>query len=782
MNYPLISEYKESILNAEENFGKLADLRPVLDGRGNPVMSSGNFAVVFKMTDGKKDYAIKCFTKDQEGREEAYRQICDYLPCVPSQYMVRTEYMEKELFVDTKQSDDEEFPVLKMDWVDGISLDRYIKDIRDDQYRRIRLADEFRGMAFWLLGQEFAHGDLKPDNIIVTDDGRLVLVDYDGMFVPSMSGQEARELGTPLYRYKGRTLKDFDVFADDYACTFIMMVLAANCIEPMDFDRFTSSDVKDILQHFAPYMEHRQVAPYIAAFLLTASCGRLDRQVLYPLLSHRSTGMPPLTVPQPQAPKRNDAHNISQTLTRTFTVNGVSFEMIPIEGGTFTMGATPEQGSDASGSEKPAHQVTLSSYAIGKYEVTQALWTAVMGNNPSRFKGDNLPVEQVSWDDCQKFIKKLNSLTGQNFRLPTEAEREFAARGGGKSNGYKYSGSNDWDEVAWYWNNSGSKTHAVGTKKPNELGIYDMSGNVWEWCNDWSGDYQSTAVTNPTGPSSGISRVFRGGSWNDDARCCRVSRRSWCSPDYRVNDMGLRLALLSMIFNVNGVSFEMIPVEGGTFTMGATPEQGSDAYDWEKPAHKVTLSSYAIGKYEVTQALWTAVMGNNPSKFKGDDLPVECVSWYDCREFIKKLNSLTGQKFRLPTEAEWEFAARGGRKSKGYKYSGSNDLDEVAWYRDNSGYQTHAVGTKKPNELGIYDMSGNVLEWCNDPWQDNYQPYAVTDPSPVSGRFRVNRGGSWNFTARFCRVSLRDEGDPGYRGDGLGLRLALQFQQVHSLK
>lgn len=545
MNYPLISEYKAAILDAEDNFDKLADLRPVLDGRGEPVMSSGNFAVVFKMTDGKKNYAIKCFTKDQEGREEAYRQICDYLPSVPSQYMVRTEYLEKELFVDTNhQSDDEEFPVLKMDWVDGISLDRYIKDIRDDQQKRIRLADEFRGIAFWLLSQEFAHGDLKPDNIIVTNDGRLVLVDYDGMFVPAMSGQEARELGTPFYRYKGRTLKDFDVFADDYACTFIMMVLAANCIEPMDFDCFTSPDVKDILQHFAPYLEQRQVAPYIAAFLLTASCGRLDRQVLYPLLSHRSVNMTPLIIPQPQAPTRNVAPNIFTTLPRTFTVNGVSFKMIPVEGGTFTMGATPEQGGDAFDNEKPAHKVTLSSYAIGKYEVTQALWTAVMGSNPSKFKGDELPVEQVSWNDCQEFIKKLNSLTGNNFRLPTEAEWEFAARGGRKSKGYKYSGSNNLDEVAWYDDNSDDMTHAVGTKRPNELGIYDMSGNVWEWCNDWWQDkYMPSAVTDPTGPTSGRSRVLRGGSWGSDAGYCRVSGRDRDAPARRNYFLGLRLAL-----------------------------------------------------------------------------------------------------------------------------------------------------------------------------------------------------------------------------------------------
>ena len=153
----------------------------------------------------------------------------------------------------------------------------------------------------------------------------------------------------------------------------------------------------------------------------------------------------------------------------------------------------------------------------------------------------------------------------------------------------------------------------------------------------------------------------------------------------------------------------MVYVSGGTFTMGATSEQGSDAYDWEKPAHSVTLSGYYIGKYEVTQELWKAVMGSNPSRFKGDNLPVEQVSWDDVQEFLRKLNAMTGKRYRLPTEAEWEFAARGGNSSRGYKYSGSNSLGSVAWYYDNSGSRTHAVGTKSPNELGIYDMSGPRL-------------------------------------------------------------------------
>ena len=226
-------------------------------------------------------------------------------------------------------------------------------------------------------------------------------------------------------------------------------------------------------------------------------------------------------------------------------------------------------------------------------------------------------------------------------------------------------------------------------------------------------------------------------------------------------------------FTVNGVSFEMVRVEGGTFHMGATSEQKDEAWDREKPVHSVTLSSYYIGKTEVTQALWQAVMGSNPSYFKGSALPVESVSWDDCQEFIQKLNRLTGRNFRLPTEAEWEFACRGGNNSRGYKYSGSNYIDNVAWYRDNSGGKTHPVGTKAPNELGIYDMSGNVWERCSD-WYADYTSYSQTDPTgPQSGSYRVRRGGCWYYGAGLCRSSLRIHSDPTDRNINLGLRLAL---------
>ena len=254
-------------------------------------------------------------------------------------------------------------------------------------------------------------------------------------------------------------------------------------------------------------------------------------------------------------------------------------------------------------------------------------------------------------------------------------------------------------------------------------------------------------------------------------------------------------------YTVNGVTFKMIQVDAGTFTMGATEEQGSDAYSDESPTHQVTLSSFAIGQTEVTQELWLAVMGSNPSWFNGTgnpnhgsshsndcgtnlQRPVECVSWNDCQEFISRLNQITGKNFRLPTEAEWEFAARGGNFSQGYKYAGSNNIDDVAWYGSNAsedsqfgvgGNGPQTVGTKLPNEIGLYDMSGNVAEWCQDKY-GSYSAEAQTNPAGVaSGSEYVVRGGSWLRIPRICRVSSRSKDVPTWYSERVGLRLALQF-------
>ena len=269
--------------------------------------------------------------------------------------------------------------------------------------------------------------------------------------------------------------------------------------------------------------------------------------------------------------KSNDSEEDSPTKPGTFktfkeTVNGVSFEMVAVdgamsnrlcnprrqvssemksvEGGSFMMGS-----NDGDTVEMPIHRVTLSDFYMGKTEVTQALWKAVMGNNPSYFTGDNLPVETVSWDDVQEFIIKLNRLTGKKYRLPTEAEWEYAA-GGGSANRTKYAGTDVESSVgnyAWYDSystNSGDQAHEVATKLPNVLGLYDMSGNVWEWCNDWYGYYSANDQVNPTGPASGSYRVIRGGSWNDCLSGCRVVGRVCFKPDLSIISLGFRLCLV----------------------------------------------------------------------------------------------------------------------------------------------------------------------------------------------------------------------------------------------
>ena len=244
MQYPLISEYVDAIRSAEDNFDKLNNLRPVLDDNGNPIMSSGNFAVVFKMKDvnTSKLYAVKCFIKEQEGREEAYRKIADELEFVQSTYLAKVKYYDRELFVDTNGSDDNEFPVLLMDWVEGETLDKYIRQNINDTYALEMLAYNFSRLAMWLLPQPFAHGDLKPNNILVQHDGSLALVDYDGMFVPAMHGQKSRELGSPDFRHPLRSEADFNEHIDDFPAISILLSLRLIAFEPSLLKKYGAAD------------------------------------------------------------------------------------------------------------------------------------------------------------------------------------------------------------------------------------------------------------------------------------------------------------------------------------------------------------------------------------------------------------------------------------------------------------------------------------------------------------------------------------------------------------
>ena len=555
----------------------------------------------------------------------------------------------------------------------------------------------------------------------------------------------------------------------------------------------------------------------------------------------------------------------------TFTVDKVPFKMIKVDGGTFMMGS-----NSGSSNEKPVHEVTLSPYYIGETEVTQALWKAAGCINRSYYKNSRLPIHDVMWVECQEFIRRLNVLTGYRFSLPTEAQWEFAARGGNESDGYLYAGSDDIESVAWYHDNSnvdGKWIHEVATKQPNELGIYDMSGNVDEWCLDLYYAYSAAAQVDPSWP--GVEEEYdncaiRGGCCLTAASLCRVTSRSYFSNQQLEHSHGLRLALQdenpvalgvsednvemmegdmatvtitngkgnyrvissdeqvaiaatqnSMMYiiamgigtatvtieddqsdlqarvlvrvgkecTVGDVTFRMMPVEGGTFMMGNTWDQRLSFGDGDDACtvHEVTLSSYSIGQTEVTQELWTAVMGYNPSEhnewqnFINPQGPVDNVSWDDCLEFISRLNELTGLHFRLPTEAEWEFAARGGNRSRHYRYSGSRYIDEVAWYESNADnwqggglYGPQTVALLLPNELGLYDMSGNVWEYCQD-WYAPYSTEPQTNPTgPSTGTERIIRGGSFIEGSNECKCAKRhytDNYDEG--GNTIGFRLAM---------
>ena len=464
----------------------------------------------------------------------------------------------------------------------------------------------------------------------------------------------------------------------------------------------------------------------------------------------------------------------------TQEVNGVNFEMVLVYGGGFWMGSQSEEADDY---EQPEHYVTLNSFYIGKYEVTQGQWRAVMGNNPSWFqKGDNYPVDRVSWDDIQEFIHKLNQMTGKNYRLPTEAEWEYAARGGTSWERY-----GDIDSISWHGGNTDGSYHPVGLKQPNAYGLYDMLGNVEEWVQDWYGPFTTEPKTNPSGPSSGSDKVIRGGNWGNIAKCIRASYRYQFTPCLPFRDIGFRLGLdveydgvqsnndkdslknrqLSDMQSIEVVNrIEMVRINASTFQMGSN---SSETRWLEGPVHQVTLNDFYIGKYPVTQGQWVAVMGSNPSCFqKGDNYPVEQVSWDNVQEFIHKLNQMTGKNYRLPTEAEWEYAARGGTSEERY-----GNIDSIAWYKENSDGSTFEVGKKQPNVYGLYDMLGNVYEWVQD-WNAPYTSSEKSNPvGPSSGTAKVVRGGSWSDDSNSVRATFRDRSSPRVRLNILGFRLAM---------
>ena len=531
------------------------------------------------------------------------------------------------------------------------------------------------------------------------------------------------------------------------------------------------------------------------------------------------------------------------TKEREQITNSIGMKLSLIPKGSFMMMSIPHDVPPEGKAPEVPHQVTLSKdYYLCTTEVTQGQYEKLMGSNPSVFQQGKVggidtsthPVDQVSWKAAVEFCKQLSELpeekkAGRVYRLPTEAEWEYACRAGTTTAYYFGDDPESLDDYGWYEKNSGrkttivgrglpvttgSQTQAVGQKLPNAFGLYDMHGNLQEWCSDWSAPYPQTAVIDPVGPETGEFRVCRDGCVNWGAESAKSAERGASAPFVGFYMIGFRVAMsvsgrvteepapLDAVKPVSasraavaqsawadhlgvsvastnsiGMSFKVIPA--GEFIMGdkdgATP-------------HKVRLTKpFHLGVHEVTQAQYDTVAGTNPSYFKGSQKPVEQVSWAEAVAFCELLSALpeekeAGRVYRLPTEAEWEFACRAGTHTD---YSFGDDvkwLGDYAWASLISNTQTHPVGKLLPNPFGLFDMHANVDEWCSD-WSTSYDEYPLVDPAgPGTGGSRVVRGGNYSSSDNECRSGARSSADPLHGHWFHGFRVAMNPSEIRPKK
>ena len=498
--------------------------------------------------------------------------------------------------------------------------------------------------------------------------------------------------------------------------------------------------------------------------------------------------------------------------TLTFKVNNSSDEFMlkKVGGGDYSMEYMYE-------SQVKTVKGTLSDFYICPVEVTNKLWNDVMGWRPEgqTNNGDSYPVSNVNYYDIVKeggFIDRLNTIcadqlpSGKRFALPTEAQWEYAARGGQKSNGYKYSGSNTLDEVAWYADNSDGSTHPVGLKQPNELGLYDMTGNVWEWTRDNFVYFDKLTLNqgfNYVCNANNNYRVTRGGSYGTKQTGLETAYHTWLGMHQSYPNRGLRLVLVDdfneeklveptrpdnvLTFAVNngtvGYYLPMVEVKGGNYEL--VYER-----DGEQKTVSGTLSDFYICQTETMNYIWETVMGSTPQgQSESEGLyPVTMINYEDITKsggFLDKLNTMcadqlpAGMQFALATEAEWHYAAHGGRKSQGYIYAGSNTIGDVAWYSGNAEQASHFVASRQPNELGLYDLSGNVWEYCNDWYADlaDLPADQGTDyAGPESGMLIVGCGGCYNSEPHTCTYSYHGrEIEHNGRDATVGFRIVLRL-------
>ena len=561
----------------------------------------------------------------------------------------------------------------------------------------------------------------------------------------------------------------------------------------------------------------------------------------------------PVSTAKQTAPDKKHVEPPKIDYTNSF---GMKFAKIPA--GEFSMGSTPEEVQEIleqnrgdrivrelAPAEAPRRQVRLTQdFLIGVHEVTQEQYQNAMGKNPAKHKGANRPVERVSWHEAVAFCDWLNKNdkskpAGLEYRLPTEAEWEHACRAETTTSFYFGDDASALNDHAWHKANSGGTTHDVGGKLPNAHGLYDMYGNVWEWCFDWYGKYPSEGATDPAGPASGKERIQRGGAWSYPGPAhCRSAARNWNQPGRTDHDaIGFRVVLAPVrreaiehfVIDVSGgPEAEYYPVTrlkagppadlltdasgpdgknryktthlvlrripAGVFTMGQNGVKSD--HGLAATPHQVTLTQdFLMGVLEVTQAQYEKVMGINPSKFKGDiQRPVEQANWNDARggqwpggkpadaSFLGRLARKTALPFDLPTEAQWEYACRAGTNTTHFFGNDAKTADDYGWwYRGPRRDATHEAGLKKPNPWGLYDIVGNVKEWCLD-WFGAYPAEAVTDPvgpqEGMEGRHkgvaRIARGGCWGDPSVLgFRSADRSPYPLEMRNDGNGLRVVI---------
>ena len=544
-------------------------------------IDSGGFSEVWLVEDTKlenEEVALKVYIPDKgldEHGIKLFREEFKILKGLSHSSLLRPSYFD--VF--------NRSPYLIMDYCQRGSATKLIGNIKEEEAWHF-LHDVASGLAY-LHEQEppIIHQDIKPNNILINSRGKYLITDFGisskARSTLRRSVSEAKISMTAAYAPPEKFEKNLTIMASDIwslgATLFELLEgdvpfyyfkggeaqlsgaqiptmkekwspnlkkIVTLCLQKETWNRptahqlveWTDAHFKGINPFKSPSIISKtpkisittKVSKALPYLLATASIIAISLFLIF--------GIPTL---QNNAKKAREQKEIEQRIAQLDPILQKLVEnMVDVQGGAFLMGSND---NEAYSDEKHIHQVTLDNFKIGKYEVTQAEWKAVLGYNPSYFQGDHLPVEWVSWNDIQTFIRKLNILTGKHFRLPTEAEWEYASRGGNKSQNYKYSGSHTLENVAWYKDNS-EETHEVGTKSPNELGIYDMSGNVYEWCNDWYGQYSNSELTNPQGPTSGSSHLLRGGSWVHSATACRSTCRGNQKSDVRSNYFGFRLA------------------------------------------------------------------------------------------------------------------------------------------------------------------------------------------------------------------------------------------------